>query len=80
MNSERFHPTLTEPPLAHALHRWDADRGLLVYEYNGVNVIEVQVPAGTDLGFRHGSDGSMQSVQYLQQVYLSPVSAPVPPS
>ncbi|MTR31801.1 hypothetical protein GMD62_05465 [Pseudoflavonifractor sp. BIOML-A14] len=71
MNSERFHPTLTEPPLAHALHRWDADRGLLVYEYNGVNVIEVQVPAGTDLGFRHGSDGSMQSVQYLQQVYLA---------
>ncbi|MEQ2443075.1 alpha-galactosidase [Pseudoflavonifractor sp. CLA-AP-H29] len=71
MNNERFHPIIEEPPLAHALHHWDQDRGLLTYEYNGVNVIEVQVPAGTDLGFRHGSDGSMQSIQYIQQLYLA---------
>lgn len=71
MNNERFHPVLKEPPVAHALHHWDQERGLLTYEYNGVNVIEVQVPAGTDLGFRHGSDGSMQSIQYIQQIYLA---------
>ena len=71
MNNENFHPVLREPPLAHALHHWDQEQGLLRYEYNGVDVIEVRVPAGTDLGFRHGSDGSMQSIQYLQQVYLA---------
>lgn len=71
MNNERFHPVLTEPPLAHALHHYDAEKGLLRYEYNGVTLIEVRVPAGTDLGFRHGSDGSMQSFAYLQQVYLA---------
>lgn len=71
MNNENFHPVLTEPPIAHALHHWEPETGLLRYEYNGIDVLEVRVPAGTDLGFRHGSDGSMQSVQYFQQVYLS---------
>lgn len=71
MNNERFHPIQKEPPLAHALHHWYPEKGLLTYEYNGINVIEVQVPPGSDLGFRHGSDGSMQSVQYLQQLYLA---------
>lgn len=71
MNNENFHPVQKVPPIAHALHHWDAEQGLLRYEYNGVDVLEVRVPVGTDLGFRHGSDGSMQSVQYFQQVYLS---------
>ena len=62
MNNERFHPVLKEPPVAHALHHWDQDRGLLTYEYNGVNVIEVQVPAGTDLRRQSGQicDGKGQ--------------------
>lgn len=71
MNNENFHPVLSEPPIAHALHHWNPETGLLRYEYNGVDVIEVRIPAGTDLGFRHGSDGSMQSMQYFQQAYLS---------
>lgn len=71
MNNEHFHPVLPQPPLAHALHHWDEARGLLTYEYNGTTILEVQVPPYTDLGFRHGSDGSMQSVQYIQQVYLA---------
>lgn len=71
MNNENFHPVQKVPPIAHALHHWEPEKGLLRYEYNGVDVIEVRVPVGTDLGFRHGSDGSMQSVQYFQQVYLA---------
>ena len=71
MNNEHFHPVLTQPPLAHALHHWDEETGLLTYEYNGTTVLSVQVPPHTDLGFRHGSDGSMQSVQYMQQIYLA---------
>lgn len=71
MNNENFHPIQAEPPLAHALHHWDAAAGRLTYEYNGVNILEISVPVGVDLGFRHGSDGSMQSVQYIQQIYLA---------
>lgn len=71
MNNENFHPIQKVPPLTHALHHWDEEQGLLRYEYNGLDIIEVRVPIGTDLGFRHGSDGTMQSVQYFQQVYLS---------
>lgn len=71
MNNEHFHPVLTQPPLAHALHHWNEETGLLTYEYNGTTVLSVQVPPHTDLGFRHGSDGSMQSVQYMQQIYLA---------
>lgn len=71
MNNENFHPIQKVPPLAHALHHWDEAQGLLRYEYNGLDILEVRVPVGTDLGFRHGSDGSMQSIAYVQQVYLS---------
>ena len=71
MNNENFHPIQKVPPIAHALHHWDETQGLLRYEYNGLDVIEIRVPVGTDLGFRHGSDGTMQSIQYFQQVYLS---------
>ncbi len=75
MNADNFHPMQKVPPIAHALHHWQAEEGLLRYEYNGVDIIEVRVPAGTDLGFRHGSDGTMQSIQYFQQVYLSAAPA-----
>lgn len=71
MNNENFHPIQKVPPLAHALHKWDETRGVLTYEYNGLDIIKVEVPIGTELGFRHGSDGSMQSVQYIQQIYLA---------
>ena len=71
MNNQNFHPVQAVPPNVHALHHWDAETGILRYEYNGRDVITVQVAPGSDLGFRHGSDGSMQSVQYMQQVYLA---------
>lgn len=71
MNNENFHPVLPVPPAAHALHHWDPEQGVLTYEYNGTTILQVEVPPHTDLGFRHGSDGSMQSIQYVQQVYLS---------
>ena len=61
-NNERFHPVPAEAPPAHALHHYNAEKGLLRYEYNGVTLLKVRMPAGTEPGFRHGSDGSMQSV------------------
>ena len=71
MNNENFHPILKVPPIAHALHHWDEATGTLRYEYNGTDVLKIQVPSGCDMSFRHGSDGSLQSGQYCQQIYLS---------
>lgn len=71
MNNENFHPVLQVPPLAHALHRWNKETKTLTYEYNGIDIIKVRIPESKDPGFRHGSDGTMQSTQYTQQIYLS---------
>lgn len=71
MNNENFHPINAIPPLTHALHHWNKEEGALKYEYNGVNILEITVPKGIELGFRHGSDGSIQSLQYIQQIYLA---------
>lgn len=70
MNNENFHPVQSVPPLAHALHKWDAKKKILKYEYNGINIITMEIPESEDAGFRHGSDGTMQSIAYVQQIYI----------
>lgn len=70
MNNENFHPVQQVPPLAHALHKWDAKQKILKYEYNGTDIITMQIPESEDAGFRHGSDGTMQSIAYVQQIYI----------
>lgn len=80
MNGKTIHGALPEPPLAFAVHNWDEASEVLSYEYNGVEVIRIHVPGAQELGFRHGSDGSMQSVQYIQQIYVAterPIAAEV---
>ena len=71
MNNENFHPVLEIPPLAHALHKWDGQTKTLSYEYNGTDIISMHIPESEDAGFRHGSDGTMQSIAYIQQIYIS---------
>lgn len=71
MNNENFHPVCHEPPVAHALHHWNEQTKTLSYEYNGEDILSVPIPDSQDVGFRHGSDGSMQSIQYMQQIYIT---------
>lgn len=71
MNNQNFHPVRNIPQIVHALHKWDAERSLLCYEYNGVDIITIRIPPDKNIGFRHGSDGSMQSIQYMQQIYIT---------
>lgn len=71
MNNENFHPVLEVPPLAHALHRWKEETKTLTYEYNGIDIISMQIPENDAPGFRHGSDGTVQSIQYIQQIYIT---------
>lgn len=70
MNNENYHPIQKESPCAHALHRFDEKTRCLTYEYNGVDILSMTFPPCQELGFRHGSDGSMQSLAYAQQIYI----------
>lgn len=76
MNNENYHPILSEPPLAHALHKWDDVTRTLTYEYNGRNIITLKVPGTEEVGFRHGSDGNLQNNPFIQQLYFM-VDSPV---
>ena len=70
LNNGNYHPVLKEPPIAHALHRWDPDKRVLSYEYNGRNIIAIQFPEGYEAGFRHGSDGNLQNDPLCQCIYV----------
>ncbi|MCI9491185.1 alpha-galactosidase [Lachnospiraceae bacterium 48-42] len=70
MNNENFHPVQKIPPVAHALHKWEEETRTLSYEYNGIDILTAVIPGNGDVGYRHGSDGTMQSVAYAQQIYL----------
>jgi hypothetical protein len=64
-------PTLSIPPIAHAEHHWVEDSRTLFYEYNGRPIIEMVIPQDAgEFGFRHSSDGDIQSWPYLQQLYF----------
>ena len=76
MNNENIHPIQKVPPLAHALHHWDPKTRTLSYEYNGATILTSAIPGEGDVGYRHGSDGTMQSIAYVQQIYLE-VDTPV---
>lgn len=71
MHNQNNHPTLKEPPIAHALHQWDEANRTLTYEYNGRNIIALHIPGDKEAGFRHGSDGNLQSRPFMQQIYVS---------
>lgn len=70
MNNENFHPVLHEPPIAHALHKWDEEKKVLKYEYNGKDLISLEIEDIEGLGFRHGSDGNLQNIPFVQQIYV----------
>lgn len=70
MNNTNYHPILAEPPVAHALHKWNAAARALVYEYNGRPLITLQIPGADDPGFRHGSDGNLLNRPFAQQIYV----------
>lgn len=70
MNNENFHPILNEPPIAHALHKWDEEKRILTYEYNGRNIITMEIGGTDEVGFRHGSDGNLQNIPFMQQLYV----------
>jgi len=58
------------PPLAHAYHHWDEERRTLTYTYNNRRIITIQVPGSGRVSYRHGSDGTLQGVPFVQQIYV----------
>jgi hypothetical protein len=68
--SENLGPILREPPLVHAAHEWDEQSRRLRYIYNGRAVMSMVVPGGQEVGFRHTSDGDLQGLPFVQQLYF----------
>jgi len=59
-----------EPPIGHALPVVDEATGEIVYEYNGRPLLKVSIQADRTVGYRHGSDGDILSLPFMQQVYV----------
>lgn len=63
-------PTLAEPPIVHAAHEFDEDTHVLSYEYNGRKIIQMVGQGKDGFGYRHTSDGDIQSRPFIQQLYF----------
>jgi len=61
---------VAEPPIAHAYHHWDEQRRVLTYTYNGRRLLSIHIPGTARVSFRHGSDGALQSLPYVQQIFV----------
>jgi hypothetical protein len=61
---------LPEPPIAHAYHHWDETQRTLTYTYNGRRLLRVHIPGTARVSFRHGSDGALQSLPFVQQIFV----------
>jgi hypothetical protein len=68
---------VAEPPIAHAYHHWDEGQRTLTYTYNNRRILEIHIPGGARVSFRHGSDGQLQSLPFFQQIYVMLSGAPV---
>jgi alpha-galactosidase len=65
-----FVPTLKEPPIVHAAHKFDDETQTLSYEYNGRKIITMTGQGSDSFGYRHSSDGDIQSWPFTQQLYF----------
>ncbi len=60
-----------EPPLAHAEDSWDPRTRCLSYRYNGRAILSMTIPGTAEPGYRRTSDGDLQSVPFVQQIYVT---------
>ncbi|QJD87098.1 alpha-galactosidase [Cohnella herbarum] len=63
--------TAKEPPVAHALHRWEAETRTLHYDYGGFPLMSMYIPEGVVPYYRQYSNGNLQSHPFIQQLYLA---------
>lgn len=70
MNRDYYHPIQKEPPIAHALDKWNPETRMLTYEYNGRNIITVFIPGNEEPDYRKSSDIAAQSFPMYQQAYI----------
>ena len=70
VNCKYKHPIQRVPPIAHILDKWDEQKRILTYEYNGRNLLHIQVPGSAKIGYRQTSDICMQSTPDIQQLYV----------
>ena len=59
-----------EPPIVQAEDNWDGKNRLLTYTYGALPIIQIKIPGACEVSYRHDSDGTLNSVPLVQQIYV----------
>ena len=59
-----------EPPIVQAEDHWDEKSRTLTYTYGTLPIIQIKIPGTCEVSYRHDSDGTLNSIPLVQQIYV----------
>ncbi len=59
-----------EPPIVQAEDSWDEKSRTLTYTYGSIAIIQIKIPGAGEVSYRHDSDGTLNSIPLVQQIYV----------
>ena len=59
-----------EPPIVQAEDNWDEKNRVLTYTYGALPIITMKIPGTCEVSYRHDSDGTLNSIPLVQQIYV----------
>ena len=59
-----------EPPIVQAEDHWDEATRTLTYSYGDSPLIEIIIPGNEEPSYRRDSDGTLNSIPLVQQLYV----------
>jgi hypothetical protein len=58
------------PPHIQAEDHWDPEKRTLTYLYGKLPIITIKIPGTCDISYRRDSDGTLNSIPLVQQIYV----------
>ncbi len=58
------------PPIIQAEDHWDEKNRILTYTYGKLPIIAMKIPGTSEVSYRHDSDGTLNSIPLVQQIYV----------
>jgi hypothetical protein len=62
--------THQEPPLIQAEDHWNAETRMLTFSYGSRDIIAIHIPGTGEPSYRRDSDGTLNSIPFIQQIYV----------
>jgi hypothetical protein len=62
--------TYQEPPLIQAEDHWNPETRMLTFVYGRRELIAIHIPGTCEPSYRHDSDGTLNSIPFIQQIYV----------